>query len=310
MHKSILMTTVLMFVLAGCSGEMGTMAEDAAPDDANAAIAASVPSTDIVLVALDAVMAQRDPGGAKNVAVKRGYDNQPAFSADGRFVFFSRIAEGGQSDVYRYTIDTGKTDQITQTPQSEYSPTPLPGGGFSCVQVALDGTQRLWRYDDQGKPQGAIRADITGVGYHAWLSSDDVALFIVAEPMRLEVAPTAGTRRAQISTYIGRSVLRTPDGELSFVQGEPDSERRVLVIRDKNGELDQRAELPGPGQDLVWLADGSVLVADGRTLYRLAPAATEWVPWVNLARSVAGDISRMAADPTGRWLALVVSESE
>ncbi|MFK7886116.1 MAG: hypothetical protein AB8G16_04550 [Gammaproteobacteria bacterium] len=307
--KSLFLSGLVLTLINACAGSPGELAQDVS-EDANAAIAASVPSTDIVLVSLDAVVAQRDPGKALTVTARRGYDNQPAFSLDGRHLYFSSIANGGQSDVYRFDIATKATRQITHTTESEYSPTPLADGGFTCIQVAMDGTQRLWRYGQDGTPQRALRPDVTGVGYHAWLSAQELALFIVAEPMRLEIATATGNERTTIATDIGRSVLKTPDGDLSFVQGAQ-ADKRTLMQRDaRTGALHARAALPGPGEDLVWLSDGSVLVANARTLYRLAPDAEVWTEWVNLARSVAGDITRMAVDPTGRWLALVVSESE
>jgi hypothetical protein len=308
-NKSVLV--VLMCGWAAACAVSSERAVQSDQSDANAAIAASVPSTDIVLVSLSAVMAGRDPAEAKALAVRRGYDNQPAFSTDGRSVYYSRIDDGEQSEVYRFDIQSGKTQQITQTRESEYSPTPLDGGGFSCIQVAQDGTQRLWRYGQDGKPVNALRPDITGVGYHAWLSDTDLALFIVAEPMRLEVASLTTNQRLTIATDIGRSVLRTPAGALSFVKTDADTQTATLFERDPiTNALRRRAPLPGEGQDLAWLPDGSALVADGRTLYRLAPGASQWTSWVNLARSVAGDITRMAVDPSGKWLALVVSESE
>ena len=47
-----------------------------------------------------------------------GYDNQPAFSEDGNFIFFSAIRDGKQADIYRYSIATKSTVQITNTSES------------------------------------------------------------------------------------------------------------------------------------------------------------------------------------------------
>lgn len=292
------------------SGEAAAVDADLADgDDANAAIAASVPSTDIVLVPLAQVLAGTPPQTVTAVARRPGYDNQPAFDAQGRSVYFSSIVGAEQSDVFRFDLASGKTAQVTRTPQSEYSPTPLAGGGFSCVQVALDGTQRLWRYGDDGTPAAAIRPDITGVGYHAWLSRTLLALFIVDEPLRLELVNLAGGAPVPVATNVGRSLHRTAAGALAYVRKDADGAGTVHEMDPASGRDRSRAALPGPGEDLVWLADGSALVAAGRTLHRLAPGASRWEALVDLSSTVDGDITRMAVDPAGRWLALVVAES-
>ncbi len=284
--------------------------DEATDEDANAAIAAGVPSTDIVLVSLKRVLDRDEYTPAKEIVRRRGYDNQPSFSADGQAIWFSSILDGEQADVYRYDIRGGDITRITNTPESEYSPTPLKQGGFSCIQVALDGSQRLWRYDDAGKAQAAIRADVTGVGYHAWIGPEALALFIVDEPVRLELVKTTGDARETVATNIGRALHYTARGTLGYVQKNADNTGTVNELDVASGQSTRRAQLPAEGEDLVWLADGSALTANGRTVYRLAPEATTWQPVVNLARSVHGDISRMAVDPQGQWLALVVSESE
>ncbi len=56
-----------------------------------------------------------------------GYNNQPFFHPDGGSLFYSS-GTGPNTDIYRYDIKTGKTSRLTDTPDSEYSPSLMPGG--------------------------------------------------------------------------------------------------------------------------------------------------------------------------------------
>ncbi|MFK8016076.1 MAG: TolB family protein [Gammaproteobacteria bacterium] len=302
---------LLTLLLFGCATTpVAAPSPSAEPaDDANAAIAATVPSTDIVMIRLAPLLAGEAVPAATVVTQRRGYDNQPSFSPDGRSVWFSSISDDQQADVFRYDMASGRIARVTQTAESEYSPTPLGGGAFSCIQVALDGTQRLWRYTD-GVPEAAIRADITGVGYHAWLRPEMLALFIVDEPMRLETVTLDGAPPRTVATNIGRSLHRTSRGTLAYVQKDADGRGTLLEYDPESNAGRLRAKLPVDGEDLVWLADGSALIANGRSIYRLPSAGSSWQELGDLTRSVAGDISRMAVSPNGEWLALVIAESE
>ena len=62
---------------------------------------------------------------------------------------------------------------MTETVESEYSPTPLPAAdGFSTVRVEQDGTQRLWAFDSSGGAPRLLLETIQPVGYHGWLGAD------------------------------------------------------------------------------------------------------------------------------------------
>jgi Tol biopolymer transport system component len=49
-----------------------------------------------------------------------GYNNQPSFLPDGKTVLYTSF-RNGQTDIYRYDLSTGKTTQVTNTTESEYS---------------------------------------------------------------------------------------------------------------------------------------------------------------------------------------------
>ena len=102
------------------------------------ALADELPNTDIVVFQI-----QREGGGyqlsdPQPVAQSSGYDNQPCFSADSKDIFFSRI-ENEQSDIWRWS-PSGETENLTQSPWSEYSPTPVPGTRDLLSTVMIEDT--------------------------------------------------------------------------------------------------------------------------------------------------------------------------
>src|SRR5690348_971298 len=50
-----------------------------------------------------------------------GYNNQPSFLPGGKSILYTSIRDK-QADIYRYDLRSGATTQITNTPESEFSP--------------------------------------------------------------------------------------------------------------------------------------------------------------------------------------------
>ena len=150
---------------------------------------AQPPAMDIYLAPIEA----GQPGDPRNITARPGYDNQPSFAPSGAYLLYTAIDGSdstAQADVFRYDLSTGKTAQITRTPESEFSPTVVPAGGaFSSVRVELDGTQRLWFFDlDGGNPRLAM-ASVDSVGYHAWFDATTIPEWLDSlDPKRFERA--------------------------------------------------------------------------------------------------------------------------
>ncbi len=84
--------------------------------------AAQAPSTDIFILSVDG----ESVGEPRRITDREGYDNQPQFLTDGQGLVYSSLGTDG-TDIYRHDLGSGETHVVVNTPESEYSPTPIPG---------------------------------------------------------------------------------------------------------------------------------------------------------------------------------------
>ncbi len=202
-----------------------------------------------------------------------GYDNQPMFTADGNgLLFVSDRAGSGNTDMYRYDLATQTTARLTSTPEQEFSPTPIPGStDFSVVRVAspqdtgdvYTESQQLWRYSADGQPRWPI-IEQRRVGYHTWMDSSWVALFVVGDqqkgiPHRLEIRGVESGTVYPIANSIGRCIRRHPSGQLSYVDKSDTTVNRLMMTIGPSVPPDTLVVMPEGTEDYCWLWDTSVL---------------------------------------------------
>ncbi len=276
----------------------------------------SPPDTDIYVAEVRSSGGRFEFGQPANVTRRAGYDNQPSFLPDGRALLFSSQREGAQTDIYRHDFQTGQAARITSTPESEYSPTVMPGGKFfSVVRVEADRTQRLWKFPLAGGEASLVIPSIKPVGYHLWIDERNVALFVLGAENRPHILQLATLGRGgevlELSTLgisIGRSLQTVPRRRdtFSFVQKlAPDNWVIKVVDLRAHRRTVLAKTLPG-SEDHVWLPDGTLLMAAGSKLYRLDPARPEdWREVADFSATGLTQITRLALSPRADRLALV-----
>ena len=277
------------------------------PDAAARAIASQVPDTDIFLLAIG-VDGEPDKTSLRNLTRRNGYDNQPAFLPGGESLLFSAIGEDLQADVYRLNLASGDLRQLTHTPESEYSPTPLRDGGFSVERVESDGAQQLWRYTDDGRPEARLLHQFDNVGYHRWLSPERLAVFLVAEPMELVLATLDEAPVVPVATGIGRSFVQQPgSGRLYFLSELQDGRWQLHSREDASGESISHLDAPGQSQDMALDRRGRIWMASNAALWRWQPGQEDWLMVIDFGKALPGGITRLAFSEDDSSLAMVVS---
>jgi hypothetical protein len=276
---------------------------------------ATPPSTDIYLAPVRQSGGKTTIGKPVNITNRPGYDNQPSFTPDGHAVLYTSIRGDGQADIYRYDLRTRTTKRITSTPESEYSATVYGNGTrFSVIRVEADSTQRLWSFRLDGTDPQLVLANVKPVGYHAWVDSTTLALFVLGRPNALVLADTRTGHVDTLARDIGRSLLPLPKGGgFSYLQHGKDSSW-VLTAADVRSTLGNKnvmvmplVKMPSGADYVAWLAPAVALTGSGSQilLWNGANHRTEWTPVADLSRYGMSHISRVALSPDHRWLAIV-----
>jgi hypothetical protein len=275
----------------------------------SALAAQAPPGTDIYVASLSHAGATLKLGAPANVTSRPGYDNQPFFTADGRSFYFTS-ARSGQTDIYRYDFASASSRQVTDTPESEYSPTPMPGGQhFSVVRVERDSTQRLWAFTLDGVPVRPVLDSIKPVGYHAWLNADTVFVFVLGQPATLRQAEPARGTATTIASDIGRSILRIPDRHaVSFIQRDS-AGGMIRSLDPGTGSINDLVRLPAGAEFFAWTPDGDILSASGNRVLRWRSGQPTWEVVAQFGEPGLQKMSRLAVSPKGDRIALVAEET-
>ena len=265
--------------------------------------AAGAPSTDIWIGRIE-----RGPGGAPrlrdlvNATDRHGYDNQPVFDPSGAAVYYTSAVDSTQTEAFRYVLDTGTAEQVTQTPgASEFSPTPIPAQDALSAIREERGRQFLWRYGMDGSDLGPIFATVEPVGYHAWGNGTVTAMFVLGDPPTLQIGDALSGEVRVVAENPGRSIHRIPgSGDISFVRKVAEDEWWIERLDPVTGETTRLVATPPGREDYAWTPEGEILIGDGATLLAWS-ADAGWREVAQLDEAEGGDISRIAASvPTAR----------
>lgn len=278
------------------------------------AIAFAQPSVDIHLLEFERLEdGSLSLGAARNITDRPGYDNQPAFLPDGSGLLFTAMYDTLQSDIYRFDLESEQITRVTDTPESEYSPTPMGDGTrFSTVRVEMDQAQRLWSLDLQGGDAQLLLPAVAPVGYHAWGPENRLALFVLGDPHALHLA-TVGPDSSTLSAGdIGRSLQPMPGGQkISFLQRRMEGEAEHWWIRTVNpadGTLEDLVAAPEGAVDHAWSPWGSIFMTAGSVLWEWAPGSDGWTQRADLSGRGLEGLTRLAFHPARGLLALVATE--
>ncbi len=269
------------------------------------------PNTDIFVFSLhfnNETIALKD---GKNVTQREGYDNQPYFFSDTQ-LYYTAQQNDGQTDIFRVKVPQGKPKAVTQTAESEYSPTPVPNEkALSVIQVEADGTQRLWKFPLKGKKTpSVVLPTLQPVGYHIWTAPTQLALFVLGEPNTLQVASTTDEAAETLLGNVGRCFQHIPNSEqISFVHKVDSTQWMIKSLDTQTGTIEEITATLPEVEDYVWLNNQTLLMGKGSKLYLFTVGQS--VTWTEV-----GDLSsfgiyafdRMAVSPNRLFLAVVASD--
>lgn len=279
----------------------------------------SASGTDIFLANLKQVNGVLHLSNHRNITNREGYDNQPYFLPDGDRLFYtSVINEGGnsQTDILLYSVKKGSVANISRSPESEYSPTPIGNGAtYSIIRVAADGKQKLWSYSVNGEQKRELLKDVEPVGYHAWVDKENVVLFVLGDPHRFELANIVSGNSQVFDKDIGASLFTIPSSNLmSYSRNiNQESEQAPLWQLTQFDPLTKQSKglinLPEGAYYYAWSADGKALAAQKTKLmqwtYRPDGTEVNWLEFADVSEHCPKGVTRMAVNQQNSLLAYV-----
>ncbi len=267
------------------------------------------PSTEVYLFDLEINGNRIKISNPLNISNNPGkYDNQPAFLLDGSSIIFSST-RNDQTDIRKYNISDNSSTWLTETPGSEYSPTPIPDGeSISCILLEQNGRQLLWRYPLSGG-SGEILIPYLKIGYHTWFNGNSLYAFVLGPHNTFQEIDIQANKAEIIKENIGRSLHKVPGKNLVSYIDKSSSDWMLNTYDPLSDESSTLVQTPENSEDMVWLNSNLILIGEGtKILLWEKNSLDEWKLIVDLMEFGLGGITRLAVSPEKTSLAIVVSE--
>ncbi|CAM4126105.1 MULTISPECIES: TolB family protein [Shewanella] len=250
------------------------------------------------------------------VSDRAGYDNQAAFSFDGKQLVFASDRAGSHNDIYRFDIATGRIDALTHTPEiSEYSPQLT---AHALTYVAEQGVphQSIWQQSpsEQASPQRAV-ASLIPAGYYAKLEGLGTLIWArYAYSLYYEPEGEQADERHFVINNAGRSLHALPSlKQFSYLHKRIDGERVISLFDPHTGSHTPLIDVGQGSEDYAWSSDGWLFNLDGLNLrtwpYGPITKGTPLASWQGVSTltppsSHHHQPSRIAISPKGNFIAI------
>ncbi|MCW3072170.1 MAG: hypothetical protein JWO44_2060 [Bacteroidetes bacterium] len=278
---------------------------------------AQLPNTDIWLLDIKATKDTVILSNPVNITNRAGYDNQPSFSPDGKYILYTSIRDEKQSDIYKYDLKTKQVSQFTNTPAtSEYSPTFMPDGkNISVVMVEPDSVQRLWKFPIKGGAPSLVMDKVDSIGYHCWITKDSLALVMITEPPSIHVVNTKTQKENAFADNAGRCLQKFPTqaGIGFFYMVKENKSDSLLKLHISNSKYRNTAArepivLGKEIQDyaIIWNVYQPVIIYGNKSSLTAIGYFSDWYAGsLKLSQYGIKNITRIAISPDGTKMAIV-----
>ncbi len=269
----------------------------------------NLPSTSIALFELD-VHSEKPLKNAKFLTNfnPKGYNNQPAFFDENTLYITSDWSAKGQTDIVKLNLLREAMLKITDTDESEYSPTLCPDKThFSTITVpptnAANPAQFLWRYPlDRSSSGKVLSYDLSNVGYHCWMSEGELALFLVDDPHKLVIYNIRAGSVKEVDANIGRCLKMSRGSELIYVHKANFNIWYLKSYNPSTGLKNIIGETRPGSEDFEILDDGTLMMAQQSRIYLMSEVGG-WREIDDLTRYGISKVTKIAAH--GNKIALV-----
>lgn len=267
---------------------------------------AQLPETDIYLAKINQGSFGTTFTDMQNITHRKGYDNQPFFTPDGRELLYVAIYDTTQSDIYAYSLQDKNTRKVTNTKESEYSPTVVDMGKkqmYTVVRVDADSGQRLYNLDMNDPSIAELIPHTDSIGYYCRMNDSLIAMFILGKPNTIEILNVNTGKRLPLSNNIGRCIRYSPSKKiLYYVIKETEKDWYIHSYNLRSKRIEKIIKTPEGSEDFALMPDGKIIIGKGAKLLELDK--DHWTTIADFSEYVQG-FYRIAVNREGTLLALV-----
>jgi len=245
-----------------------------------------------------------------NISNNLGYDNQPYFTDENKSVLFVSVRDGKQSDVYEYDLKSEKTQQITKTPHSEYSPkTYANNSAITFVSEGGNPYQSVWKQERKTGESRWLLNSKEPVGYYSANHQTGDVLFWSRYGWSVQYL---NIKRDEGRFVSGNALPSSPQqipnsDKFSFAHRQSNSEVWIKAFDPKDFSITPIAPIYGPNYEYTWAPNGDILRIEDNQLF-VWPYKSKGYRWQkeqDLSKYFKGEATRMAISPNGKYIALV-----
>lgn len=241
-----------------------------------------------------------------NITNRAGYDNQPSFSEDGQFIFYSAVKENNQADIFYYSIPQKTTTRITNTSESEYSPRVSQDEKYiSVVRVERDSSQRFRKFSFDNFVVSAICNSIDSIGYYNWTNDSTFIFFKITEPPSLWLSEVRNCGEKFLASKVGRCIQPVSKEEVFFTQ-VIDSTRWICRLNLKSFKVDKMFACLKGSEDFIVYNETNFIMASGAKLFKYnSKKSKTWEELVDFSAQSIKNIKRISISKDATKIAFV-----
>jgi hypothetical protein len=266
-----------------------------------------LPDTDIWLLDITTSNNSIALGNPINITKRLGYDNQPMFSPDCRFVLYSSIRENGQSTIYKYDLISKTTSAQAAIAEAVYSPTFLEDSQhFAVVMVEPDQRQRLWKFATYEEKPNLWLSLIDSVGYFCVINKDSLVYVKITEPPTMYLANIGKQHSNKIANNVARGFAKSNSQQIYYLDKMNDTDNFIIrCVNNKAFNSTQDLTLPAQVQDFVLFQNRYFCFGLKSELWILDMITKQKTMILDLSKHGIKQITRLAISPNNRQLAIV-----
>ena len=247
----------------------------------------------------------------KNITRSVGYDSQPRFGKKGKMVYYTRI-RNGQADIYQYDIKKDINQAYTNSPESEYSPTTIPGEkGLSVIHVDAQGDQYLAKIKPSKKGLQTERySDLKQVGYHNWTQNNGKHLwtFILNGTNGGDLYHQGKNKKAvKLDENIGRSFITDKNHKALYYVDKKPKPWQIKSRTSVKSKGTKVMDLIAGSEDFTLDSKGRFWTGQGQNLYA-STNKKHWTLIKQFTNPALGDVSRLSTNAKGTQIVVVMQE--